>query len=207
MTFADIQDEVITARFNAGQRASVKRWINYRYSWVWGHAEWPFKKLGPTNLSITAADQTPTPPADLHRVIRLWDDLGQPVRWLEPERFDLAYESHDYTGRPSDFKVVNGVLTVGPTPDASYTYHITYEKALTELSADGDEPAFPDRYHYLLVMGAISTGLKLENDPTWQPLEQEFIEAVSAMAEDLLPPDHTGNLQYGKDFLGQESWV
>lgn len=207
MTFAEIQDEVITARFNAGQRASVKRWINYRYSWVWGHAEWPFKKVGPTSLTVTSGSQNVTEPSDIARVIRLYTDLGEPVRELEPERFDLAYSYHTYTARPTDYKVVNGQIVLGPTPDANYTYKLAYEKALTELSADSDTPAFPSRYHYLLVMGAIATGLKLENDPTWQPLEQEFVEAVGAMSEDLLPPDRAGNTQYGRDYLGQESWV
>jgi len=55
-------------------------------------------------------------------------------------------------------------------------------------------------FDYLLVPGAIATGLKEENDPTWEPLEMEFRTIIDEMREFYLPTMRPyGNAQYGRD--------
>ena len=53
------------------------------------------------------------------------------------------------------------------------------------MVADTDYPVFPSEYHYLLVLGATATGLKMENDPTWTALEDEYREILMTMQQDL----------------------
>jgi len=67
------------------------------------------------------------------------------------------------------------------------------------MNSDNDTPVFDEAYHPLLVIGATATGLKMENDPTWGALEQEFDAGLQAMVEELCPPDHATTLQYGRD--------
>lgn len=55
MTYKQLQDEVIALRFNEGKRASVKSWINLRYSYLWDYANWSFKRITAANLAATAS--------------------------------------------------------------------------------------------------------------------------------------------------------
>src|SRR6476661_6432855 len=43
MTFLEIQNEVISDRFDESRRPGVKNWINFRYGRLWAAANWTFK--------------------------------------------------------------------------------------------------------------------------------------------------------------------
>lgn len=256
MNFRDMQDAVITARFRDGQRAEVKRWINLRYIRCWGYADWPFKIAPAESLAVTAGANTPVIPETFSRVISLWDDQGSKLTELTPDEWDRIYLVNTSSSRPGDFKVQDRRIYLGPTPDQSYTFKLSYMrgickivkgKALSgfntddvlsptlyrdedeerfpaetpsglddrviyalargQLDNDTDQSVFPEPYDYVLVLGAIATGLKLENDPTWPSMEEEYNDMLAAMIDTLIPPDRAKNLQYGRDELGYESWV
>ena len=218
MTFDDIVDEVILLRFKDGLRTQVQRWVNERYSWVWSASEWPFKYAAPTNLTVTSADNTPTLPSDFGRVMALYNDSGARLTYRTPPEFWELYTPVATSAPPIDYTVQDGVLYLGPTPGASATYQIAYERTLSHknvsgtvvaglMSADSDTPIWDSRHHYILVMGALSTGMKAMNDPTWQSLETEFSNLFTVMQNDLLPPDRTESVQWGRDMLGYEAWV
>jgi hypothetical protein len=69
------------------------------------------------------------------------------------------------------------------------------------MSIDTDYPLWDPAYFWILVPGATASGLKMENDPTYQPLENEFLHGIEMMIDDLLPPSHASTLQYGRDNL------
>jgi hypothetical protein len=217
MTFEEIQDEIIAIRFRESQRTSVKHWINLRYQMIWAIADWPFKFMGPVNLTVTSGDATPTLPSDFHRPIDILDDAGFPLSWLEAKDFDRAYEGYTLQGVtaiPDSFKWVDDVITLYPTPDANYTFRLTYERRITHnhlgstptvglMSDDSDTPLWDAEHHYLLVPAALSLGLRLENDPTYPAVEEDFQSALQLMREHYLPSAAPGgHLQYGRDQLG-----
>jgi hypothetical protein len=215
MTYDDIQDEVINARFKETQRTSVRHWINQRYAWIWAAGDWHFKKVFNEALEVSAADTTPTMPGGYNRTLRLYDDLGTALMYLSPEEFSTSFSDLTTTGRPSFYTVVNRELQLAPIPDTSYTFKHSYERTVCHLAdgstvttglmnSDNDTPVWPSEHHFILVIGAIATGLKIENDPTYLALEEEFNAAYMAMKDDLLPPDRGQNLQYGRDTLGYE---
>lgn len=218
MTLNDIVQDIITLRFKAGEASMIKSWVNQRYAMVWAAVNWPFKFAGPINFTLTAGDSTPTSPSGVHRVMPngLRDDQGNPLTYREPQDFFDAYVAQTGTGRPNEFTVLNGQVTVAPIPNVNYTYTIVYERQLSHLEADGstvtvgpmdeddDRPLWDAAFHYILVPAAMSTGLKLQNDPTWQALEDEFERQLTAMANHYLPPDRPGTTQYGADNLGYE---
>lgn len=216
MNFAEIQNEVIDIRFKESQRASVKHWINLRYQAIWAYADWPWKRQGPTPLSLQVGDASPALPSDFLRPIRIYDDLGNELTWLEAAEFDGDHRYpivNEISARPSSFKWVNDVITVGLTPDADYDFSLVYERK-TAYMANGttptsglmtntnDEPIWDDHYHYILVVGAIASGLRLENDPTFPSLEDEYSGLLNSMQDYYLPTaSPAGHLQYGSEYL------
>ncbi len=216
MTFADIYDEVITARFKSAQTPQIKRWINLRESQIWAAAEWPWKITAPT--VITVDDEMTifsTLPEDFQTPLAVYDDLGNKLRYMIQSEFDATYQSvaiNDVTGRATDFKFQDGTLTFGPALDAAYDFSFSYYRkpihfdedranyVVGPMTEDTDEPIFDTEWHEIMTIGAISTGLKIENDPTWQSLEQEFGIMLAGMVDHYLPSVATaGNMQYGAD--------
>lgn len=215
MTYGELQDEVIDLRLKESQRSSVMQWINLRYQFVWGYADWPWKRVGPADLTLTAGDSTPTPPVDFNRPLRLYDHQGSELAWLSPDEFDKEYlysELSGTRGRPQAFKWVHNQVFVAPVPDAAYTYELVYERKLSHLVSGAitlgpmdsalDEPIWDSAYHYVLVYGALADGLRLENDPTYPQIEEQFAVGLQSMLDHYLPTQSpAGNMQFGADTL------
>ena len=216
MTFQEIYTEILAARFKSSQTAAIKRWVNLREAQIWAAAEWPWKIVGPTALTITAADNTPTLPTDLFTPLAVYDDLGNSLSYSTQREFDDLYlqQSIDNVqNRPSAFKWNNGVLTLSAVPDASYSFQISYLRTQSHFAtggavtsgpmvADSDYPLFDSSWHEILVLGGMSTGLKIENDPTWESLESEFGLMLNSMGDYYLPAvSVAGNMQYGADTI------
>lgn len=214
MNFKEIQDECIQIRFKESQRTSIKRWINMRYQLLWGMADWPWKRMGPVPISLVADVAQPTLPSDFDRPLLMYDDRGDGVAWISPDEFDANYlfeELRETVGKPESFKWVGDVITVGPIPDIGYTYRLVYERGMTylqggltpttgDMTGNTDEPMWASAYHYTLVSGAIATGLRMENDPTYPQFEEEFGQMLQSMKDHYLPTASVfGNLQYGRD--------
>ena len=210
MTFVDLQNEVLTYRFKEQQRTSVKRWINQRYGWVWAGAAWPFKYSSPTALTVTAGTAAAAfaTATDVLRPLAVWDQNGDQIEYLVPREFQLYYQSSTSSGDPQNYTVIGGTIYLGPTPQSSQTFQVGYErkvghfngadaKVVGLLDQDTDYPIWDPAYHYMLVMGATATGLKLVNDPTWEALEDEFRAMVIVMEQELLPADRGENIQFG----------
>lgn len=216
MVFSEIYGEVITARFNTGQTANAKRWVNLREAQIWATAEWPWAIVGPTALVVTSTDSTPALPVDIDTPSAIYDDHGDKLQYMIQSEFDDAFISpqlNNTRGRPNAFKWNNGILTLGPVPDTAYSFTMTYLRKICHyaagtvlttgpMTADTDFPVFDSEWHEILTLGAISTGLKIENDPTWTSLEQEFGIMLTGMVDRYLPAVATaGNMQYGADWF------
>lgn len=209
MNYLAIQDEVIELRFDSTTRDYVKNWIDARYAAIWGDNDWHFKKVLAESLSITASDNTPTMPTTFGRVLHLYDNNGVEVEYLSPASFDYRYATDTSESRPMHYTVVNRQIYLGPIPVSNQTFKLSYERQVCHyadattltagvMNSDLDTPVWPSEHHYVLVVGALATGLKLKNDRTWEMAEQEFRLLYDAMAQDLLPPDQPENLQYGR---------
>lgn len=215
MNFLDIQNEVLAFRFNAVQRPSVKYWINTRYASIWGGSDWSFTRVAPVNLSVVASNQTPVMPADFGNVLQLFNDQGTEIEYAVPwifEDYDQYNKKAINVSRPSLYTTIDSQVYLTPTPDINYTFQMSYLRSVCHkdlngaiqtglMSADTDSPAWPVEHHYLLVLGATSMGLKLENDFTWDGVEQEYQGLLEAMNDDLLPVDRAQTIQYGRDDL------
>lgn len=201
MTFSQLVAEVETLRFNSAQSTSIQRWINDRYAALWNADEWIFKYAQVANLTTTAGSNAlGNIPSDFGMALGLWRDDGYPILYAPPRDFFNTWQASTQQGSPQQFTVIDQTITLGPIADGSLnTYSMVYEKRLTPLVADGDIPAIPSQHHYLLVTGALSMGLRLYNDFTWEFQEQAWQSGIQEMRREWLNDQRGEVPQWGRD--------
>lgn len=209
MTYKQLQDEVIALRFNESKRASIKSWLNLRYAWVWDQAEWVFKRVPPTALAVANGSRTPAMPTDLADVEQVFDDQGATLEELDPDSWDSAFQWDSSSGRPGYYTTVNRQLYLGPTPNAAYSFKLSYRRRLSHVDSitgitggimveDTDQPIWSAEYDYLLVLEAAMLGMQLEKDDGWAQLKPQRDELLAAMIEDLTDGADTPVVQWGR---------
>lgn len=210
MTFAAIYARVNDIRFNSSsnQIARAKEYVNAAETEVWNAADWVFKRPAPANLAIVGGSRTPTMAADFGKAVRLYDDLGAQLSYLQPDEWERAYLPDTGTGRPCDYTVINRQVYVGPTPNASYTFKLAYKRRYAHLnnvaavnagvmSADTDTPLWDSEFHYLLVPLAIVCGARLENDPAPQAYQEQADRLLASMIAELSSGEDGEIVQWG----------
>jgi len=204
-TFLELQNAVMSDRFDESQRGDVKTWINDCYWDVWHLEEWSFRYATAT-VSVTAGSQNVTgTPTDLAIVRSFQRGDGYGLVALDPVEFQRAYYDARTTDSylPEAYTVIDGAILVGPVSSETATdYQLVYEREYTALSADNDVPALPAGAHLTLIFGAASTGLKLQNDYTWQFFEQQFQDRLNTMRRAYLRDLRDVNTAYAADPLG-----
>lgn len=94
------------------------------------------------------------------------------------------------TSRPTVVAVApDKSLCLGPVPGNGYTITLDYFTAPTDLSADADTPALPEKYHMAIVWRALMSYGAYEVAPEmYQKGEIEFKKMMDRMTADRLPP-------------------
>lgn len=210
MTRADIRNELVAFRFNANQTTSMDYWINLAYQQLWGFEEWPWRRVSPANVTVSSGNiGTVTPPAQMHRPLRLFDDNGYPLSWRTAKEFSDVYQSNTSPGTPSEWTIYNGVIYVGPGPTTTKTFKLSYIRRIAHLAAgttdtagvmsdDADVPSFPPEWHYMLVFGAAALGQRLLSDPTFGNNEEAWQTGLQLMKSEFMPADQPEPAQYGR---------
>jgi hypothetical protein len=204
VNFVELQNEVITFRFREGQRTSVGRWINLRYQGVNAQADWPWLYPHMRTLAWPGGSSPVPLLGSDRRLSGVYDDSNDvPLAYLPYEQFQEMYgDSATDGGDPAHYTIhdsgTDAELLLGPLGSPAVSLKLIGETRPAELVAATDEPLWPEHWHYSLVLGASSTGLKLENDPTWEALETEFLANVLLMKEEVLPPHQPEPRQFGR---------
>jgi hypothetical protein len=207
MTFEEMATEMVVDRFGINKRSRCERWLNHRMAMVWAHAEWPFKKAE-REVAAVDADGELTMPSTFRRMLAVEGSDENWISYVNPAEFRAMYsfDNTESSSHPTVYTVSNGTAFV--RPKGTSEVRIAYERRMCHLASglyvagpmddDDDEPVWDSEFHYLLVAGATATGLKTENDPTWESLEGEYQMGLAAMKEEYLPPDGVVNRQYGR---------
>jgi hypothetical protein len=186
VNFLEIQDEVISDRFGQDRRARVKNWINYRYGRLWAAADWSFK-MQVTSMVVPGGTNAFSR-AGMGDIISIQDS----TQGLGYYRLEAYYpdEFHEHAvptqAVPSAFTVIGDTIYFNSALDSNRTFTIVSKVPFASLSQDTDEPLIPEEFHYLLVMGAASEGLRSENDPSWQGFEDDYAQGVENMKSEYL---------------------
>lgn len=145
-----VADATLTVAVNDALR---EIWAKYR----WHKAE---KR---TNLTTTASVATVTLPSGCESVLMLYNSTtGQRIR--KAASTDRPETYLGTTGAPQVYFRDDGILTLFPVPDATYTLPLRYRGAYTDLANGSDTLFTPDawisavlrlaRFHYYDTYGA-----------------------------------------------------
>lgn len=149
MNFAALKTECMARGFDFDSPTRWGYWINRAYTRVAEREAW-------TWLEDTETGSSPLTISDLGRVLSVADTTNDSIltyedvrtlREQDPGLDDTGSPSHWYNSSPT---------VIACWPATSVNLSVRYLKVPSELSADGDEPLFPARWHYMLVDGAVS---------------------------------------------------
>lgn len=188
MDFQGCQNEVFYRGFeylnDAGTGlARVKRWVNEAYQELCGEAEWPF-------LETTASGTAPLSVTDLRRVLSCYSSTDSlPLTMVSREWIVQTFASTTSpTTLPRWFYVDAGTSVAIFPAAATKTISVRYIKYPTELSANGDTPVVPARYHELIVQGAVRRAYEDADDyQNAQNVEGRRVAELERMKLALLP--------------------
>ena len=187
MNFLQIQDSVISNRFDPSQRPDAKDWINYRYGRLWAMEDWAFKRQVSTlNVSGNASSIARGTIGD---IIAIWDTTVAPsyagMLSMRPE--DLWNTARStVAGAPYNFTVVGNTIYFERPMDQNRSFYVLSTIPFTLLVNDSDTPLIPSEFHQVIVSGATSHGLRRENDPSWQSFEDDWNRGIQDMKADYM---------------------
>lgn len=164
-TFLEVQNEALGDDFDPTKyRAQVKQWINEAIGKV-GRRVRLLSTLEDTATVTTVAGTDTYPIAsNVIRVLSLRDtELARPLADVGIDQVDGELPAG--RGRPSEFAIYGGELTLRPVPDGVYSLEQRYEREATTLVADGDTLPVADAYAHLPADYARSKLYAKEDDP------------------------------------------
>ena len=152
-----------------------RRWFNWNFLW------------GEATLTPSVGTSTLTSPSDLGNwkldsiVWSKSTDDYQELDYMDWDEYKLEYKLGVVdSGTPEVFSVKpDNVLDVYPTPDTTTTISVEYWKTPTELAADSDISAIPQRFHNIIIARAKIYYGENEDAP-------EILSGALAEFEDLL---------------------
>ena len=124
-------------------------------------------------------------PADFLGVVDVYLDTD-PRRPLRPTTAQAINRSHESSGIPTQYALVDGKMLLNPSPDGSYDVVLRYYASLASLSADADTNAIMDKYPGVYVYGVLSHHASLIRDVEAASIyKAEFMKSVKlAQASD-----------------------
>lgn len=213
-----MQTVVLDLRFGENRLTAVKRKINVAIAAVWADGNWAFKRRPPVSIVVTAHDAAGlydvTGTEVIEEILGVYDEDGDPLQFLDPDKFEEAYEGRTDTGKVESFTVYgtdgNLQLRFGPSADTDVTFTLPYNAGPPTLSADADDLAdygWPAHHHELVCVSARIALLRDENDGTWRELEPERKMLADAMRDALIVETGGDTREYGADRLGYEAVI
>jgi hypothetical protein len=148
---------------------------------------WPWLEAEATNLSVTAGSNEANLPADVWRVLTVFnatDEIAMHELTGRRSGIDNWPTRGDYTGTPEFYRLRAGKLQVFPWAAADTTIYIEYPVAPAVMS---QEPVFPEQYHDCLVHFALARAY--EDDENYAAAERhdaQFERILHDMKADLL---------------------
>ncbi len=188
--YRDTTNRVVTA-------AEWTEYLNDAYMDVVGaDPAWPFLEGQTTSLTVAAGAGTVALPTDVWRVTSVYNATDAWPLVPIPGRSEYRHWFPDPTanlGSPAYYRLRGSTLEVYPYAQAATTLHADIATPPVSLSAAGDEPVFPEQYHRILVLGALSKAYEDDLDDRWAASYQARYERMlQDMKADLLSPRTEG---------------
>ncbi len=188
MDYLEIQNSVLSDRFSEEKRDSAKQAINSRYGRLWLTAGWSFR-YALANVVVPLGANT-LPKGVFHTPIEIYDETNtgyypKKVGSTMPQDL-IPFRSTSSSGYPIEFTVIGDTIYLDRNAPTDTDLIIYGELAWVPLVSDEAVPLLPEEFHYMLVVGAASDLLKLENDPSYKPLEDTWEKMLEDMKKGYL---------------------
>lgn len=193
-------------------------YLNHSYMMFCTREPWPFlEKLVTTTFTTSSAQQF-TATTDVKQVLSIINTTQGYA--LDPERASTIYKNNastlTITGSPAWYysPISNTAAPMGkqvhvyPQPSAADAVQMRYIYIPALLTAGGDIPVVPERFHRILVFGALWQAYRLEDDPqSGDEYETMFEEGIQMARNDLWDiqydrPDYVADVmsEYGDNY-------
>ncbi len=109
------------------------------------------------------------------------------LSFVTKQEFDaLSPSASSNLNIPTHYTIWNENILFYPTPNASITYHYSYQKLLSDVSAESAVMPFPNRFLEFYVSRGIQLGLERRGDYQQSKVfEQRYISQVEQMIRQL----------------------
>jgi len=135
-------------------------------------------------------------PSDIDRIIVVTEaNDNTPLEYLDHRELKKTFPDIETDGTPNTYTIEgldssnNWRTRFFPTPDTTINIDFWYYQTITELSADGDTPIFPSKWHEILIWGVLSWyGFLFRDDPVRQGLAtSNYNKLLKSMKASLIP--------------------
>lgn len=144
-----------------------------------------FDQLGLTSLTATAGvAYLSSLPSDFAGIQSIYLGDYAPLQELGIDDFQKLYAEDTNTGVPKHYMLANGLIYVGPTPEATLNAYLHYWKKLAPLTDDAPSnwllAAHPDLYLFASLMQAELFGWNDERLPLLKAAVEGTINEIHA---------------------------
>jgi hypothetical protein len=186
MDFSTLRTEVQAAGFDdwtaGADLTRLKRVVNESYKAICDSAPWGF-------LETTASGAAPLTIADIAHIFTVTDNTSNTnLTYMPKDVLERSFPDTPDTGTPSYWYWASDT-SIGVYPTSTTTIEVFYAKYPADLSADGDTPVVPTRYHGLIVLGATIRAWRYKDasgTEALQALKREYQEELGQMMSALL---------------------
>lgn len=189
MNFGQLESELLSrgadyVADNDPLGVRLKRWVNQAYLELCESWSWPF-------LEIDATGPAPLTIADMRAVLYVLSPTNQTkLTWVDQRDLTNWTADTSLPGTPSSYWLAG--QTVNVYPASTQTIAVRYLKVPAELVNTADEPVVPQRFHDLIVDGAMIRIYKdSDNYEALAQARQEHDRATLAMAASLMVRNHS----------------
>lgn len=176
MNLGQLQAAVQAYGYGTDTAAQQLVFINAAYREIHSKQRWPFLEAFDTSLSTTPGVNTvsiatlggATPYRNIDAV-RIFTDgtanSGQDMDYIQPQEMRThETEYSDWSGKPTNWSIIDQTIHVWPFPDGVYTLGIDYIIEPPDLAISTDIPILPLPYHDVIVFGALKQIAMRERD-------------------------------------------
>jgi hypothetical protein len=139
----------------------------------------PQNEATATQSASTAALTSPTDYAAPNRLYATISGYKSRLPQVEPDELRQCYDGR--TGSPQVFAIIADTLTVGPTPDTSYSFTLDYYRTIPALASNSTNwllTRHPDLYLYATLLQAEAFGWNDERIPLWRAAVEQTLEEL-----------------------------
>lgn len=185
---ANCRTEVVEPTAGFWSDAEFKAWLNIANNRLTTECELESTSL--TSISTVSGTELYNLASDFDRILRaereIEDGSGN-YRILTQLSVSDRLETK---GTPLGYYLWqgSGVFQIGliPVPDLVKAVRVYYYVKATTLTADGDTPVIPSRYHHLLEKYAVAMALQKQQDPAFQVYLSQYEAGIIEMKRDVL---------------------